>query len=966
MKAIIVSNPSRALTSQLDWRKVLQAIGLDDPRCPDLPQSFPCPLCEDGALTVMCDHVLHSAWVHCCGCGYSGDLIEFASRILKCSIEHTIIYLESKNLFEAQLSDEDIATYKSEHIEYRRRITAFWEAAKRAPSEFSSVGTTGRLILRRYCMADFAYQEIWRDRGGQLFGVAHRQVVEDLFAPLSFEVQDRVNRRERSSRRRGGGPGNRRLFSGHDWDEVLIFAHSDLPGRIIGFTFVGGDLDNPKVVYKRANWGCCVSRTRESGFGFLDAFRGTPHPLFGRQVFVFLDPEVAILLHARHLRDHSRPLPVLLARSTRGFRPLHLSPDLQDCKLIFCGPLMDTLPLAKAHNGLVSMYQIPELEVEVNLKHRDSVQFLDQFQKRAVLWVNGLRRLLPSIPKAQGDVLLQSLQLSLRESELLHQGLGGTAGERFADLNPHRLRGKQISEGPYNIEETPAGWIARKPGLEQLICDLPIRVETIYRLGSGDVAYGIAVHRENDTVRLLVNQNSLNRSTLFDIVSVELRNGFNEHLNCVRHKWAKLSMSLALRFSNPEIIPFVDRVGWNTARMRFQFPHFAILNGGQVDSTPMPMVHDGRDVPGAELSAPSPCRQSVAMLSRATSESQIIWALAACVAHNLLAGNCTREPVGIVLDGQFARETGERAARALGCGSVQTHERGNDSILRFISTQCGAHDFPSVVHFGVNSRPEITTAWIDDPRLRRAILPLPTYAAVAVGLYRGFVRIRSHEFPLPLGPLVSAARWIIPSYLEDACRRKMQLAFRPNQNEIISVLHDMAEWLKRCGGDPKAVFEGGKLLVIDSTSPAIAFVELVEWMRSQGDIASVVGPTRGAVRAKTPVAIVDLTVDGTPGGPIRVRHAVINEILARKRVLAVRTNDVQTDLESQSAWRGIVDEDDRNSSWLIDAEWWNRTVTSVRRKLRVTPQRSRKVPNDGPIKCESLDEPCVVVGDSTT
>ena len=960
-----MSNPSRALTSQLDWRKVFQVIGLGEPRCPDLPQSIPCPLCDAGAMTVMHDYVLHTQWFHCSGCAFAGDLIEFASLMLNRSIRGAVDYLESHQLFATPLSEDDLTTYKAQHVEYRQRIGAFWEAAKRAPSEPDTLGTSGRLFLSRYCLVDFVYQDMWRERGGQLFGVARRQVVEDLFAPLSFEVQERVNRQGHSSRRRGGGPGNRRLFEGQEWDEVLVISHSDLPGRIIGFTFIGGDVDTPKVVFKRVNLGCCVTRLRESGFAFLEALSGAPHPSFGRQVFVFLDPEVAILLHARHLRGSSHPLPVLLATSTRDFRTLHLPPGLEDCKLIFCGPLMTTLPLAKAHNGLVSTYQIPESEVQDNLKRRDPVSFLWQFQKQPISWVTALRRLLPSLPKAQAEVLLNNLELSARESEKLQQGLGGLAGERFADLSPHRIGGKKVPVGSFTVEETAEGWIARKLSVDQLICNRPIRVETIYRSESGDVAYGIAVRRKNDTVKFLATKCDLSRSTLFDIVSDELQNGFNEHLEVVRHKWAKLSMSLALQFSNPEIIPYADRVGWSSARMRFQFPQFSILNSGQIDSTPMPIVRDDREVPGAELEAPSSCRQAVAMLSRPNSETQIIWALAACVSNNLLAGNGTRDPFGVVLDGPYSQETGERAARALGCGSVCTDKRAKESVLRFISTQCGAHDFPSVVDFGSNSRPEITTAWIDDPQLRRAILPLSTYAAISVGLHRGFVRIRSHEYPLPLGSLVSAAGWIIPAYLEDVCRRKKLIELRANQNEIIAVLHDMAEWLERCGGDPKAVLVGEKLLVFDSISPAIAFVELVEWMRSQGDIASVIGPAKDAVRLKTPVAIVEPTGEGIQGEPIQVRHAVINEILARKCVPAIRTDDIQADLESQSAWRGFNDDDDQGSAWLIDTEWWNRTVTAVRRKFRRTASKSRKAPIDGPLEGEDFAEPCVVFDDSS-
>lgn len=959
-----MSNPSRSLASGLDWRKVFQAVGLNEPNCSDLPQAMPCPLCETGALTVMSDHVLNAQWFHCSGCQFAGDLIEFAAKVLKFPIGGCINYLEYHQLFESKLCDDDLASYKTQQIDFRLRFRKFWEAAKHVPSETATIGTNGRLVLRRFCLNDFVYQENWCERGGRLFGIAKRQVIEDLFAPLSYEEQDRLNRQGRSSRRRGGGPGKRRLFEGHDWDEILVIAHFDLPGRIIGFTFIGGDLDNPLIVFKRINLGCSVSRPRESGLGFLEALNGAPHPSFERTVFVFFDVELATLLHARHLRSFPRPLPVVLARSTRDVRLLHLPPNLEECKLIFCGNLRETLPLAKAFNGNVSSYQVSEAEIRENLKHRDPVSFLWQFQKRAVSWFTALQRSMPSLPKPELEVLLGSLQLSPRESEMVQRGLNGTASERFAELTPHRIHCKQVAVGAFTVEETQDGWIARKEQVEQLICNRPIRIESIYQIDSVDVAYGVSVSLDDGTVKFVATKADLKTDSLFDFVAGQLRNNFNEHLEYIPHKWGKLALSLALQFSKPSIIPHADRVGWNQARMRFQFPRFAILNTGQIDSTPMPKFDEDRDIPGESLVAPSCNRQAVATLSCRTSETQFVWALAGCVVNNLLAGNCTRESFGIVLDGDYSHETGVRTAKALGCSTVYTDERGSNSLLRFISARCSAQDFPSLIQFPGDRQPEITSAWIDEVNLRRAILPLPTPAAIAVGLHRGFVRLRSHDHPLPLGPLASSAGWVIPSYLEDLCSRKKQIRFRSNQNEIISVLHDMAEWLERCGGDPKAVLAAEKLLMFDFLSPAEAFVELVEWMQSPEVVTSNAGLTPRSSRQKVAHVVTEPSEAADQAKLVQVKPMVINEFLRRKRAPAIRFDDIQADLESQSAWRGMTNYYDQDSTWLIDQDWWNRAVAGARRKLRPAAPQSGKVLNDGPDECENLDESCVVFDES--
>ena len=961
-----MSNPSRSLTWRLDWRAVFEVIGVDYPNRSDLPQSMPCPLCETGALTVMQDRVLHAEWFHCHGCKFAGDLIELAARVRECSINQIVEILEARQMFEVPLGDDDLTNYQIEHLDYRHRIKVFWEEASRAPAQMSGLGPSGYSLLRKFSLGEHAYREQWQQREGRLFGVAQRQTIVDLFAPSSFEVLERPNRSGNSSRRRGGGPGKRRLFQGHDWDEVLVIPHSDLPGRIIGFTFIGRDPDNYEIIYKRANIGCCVARPRESGLGFLDAIDGSSHPSFGCFAFVFLDEEIATLLHGRHLRESTRPLPILLAKSTRDFNLLNLPPDLAEFKLVFCGPPLKTLPLAKAHNALVSEYQISDLEIRDNLKHRNSTTFLNLFRKRAVPWVSALRQHLTTLNHADLEVLVGRLNLTSDENDALLNGLGGEASERLAHVGPHRIGGKTIEVEGQIVDETAGGWIAKKAGREEVICGWPIRIQTIFKTDAGNTHYEVFVQCPNEPVTLVIAESELKRTNLFDMVACELRNVFNLQFHYIRRKWAKKSFAIAMRFSEPKIVIHSDRIGWCQERQRFQFPQFSILSGGSIDPTPMPIRHADHFVPASALPIPSTGREAVVMLSRCSPETQIIWALAACVAHNLLAGNCVREPLGVVLDGRFARETGVSAATALGCGSVDVAYRGKSSILQFVSTECGAHDFLSVIRFRGNTKPQLSTAWLDDPNLRNAILPLPSYAAIAVSSHRGFVRIRSDEFPQPLGPLSSAAEWIIPAYLEDVCRRKKLINLWVRDNELLSVLSDMAEWLERMCGNPKAVLAGENVLACDTRSPALAFVELAEQMRCAKDIACVEAQAEGAVPAKAPVAIIEHRRAADQPPAVQVRHWVINELLQQKRAPAIRPDDVQADLVTRSAWLGVSPEE-QGSSWLIDAGWWNQTIAAVRQNSDLSIRAgSRKGPIDGPSEREFPSQPPSVVRTSTT
>jgi len=926
-----MSNPSQSLTCLLDWSQVFQAIDLEVPRRCVLPQSMRCPHCESGTLTIMQDFVLHSQWFYCHGCRFAGDLIELAAKLMDRPIPLAIEYLKSQSLFSRQVNETDLSNYLTEQVGYRSQINTFWNAASQVGAPFGALGKSGYRLLCKFQMDQNVMQAAWAEREGRFFGVSSRERVEELFFPQSFAVQMRSNHPGKFSCRRGGGPGKRRLFEGQDWDEVIVIPHSDLPGRIIGFTFIGGNIDDPAVVYKRANIGNCVNNPRESGLGFLNAIDESSSLDFKSVAFVFGDAKLVTLLHARNFRESQQPLPVLLAHQSRDFRVLNLPPDLADRKVICCGPLMETLPLAKSANAMVSLYQISDAETRDSLKHNLLYHWLRLYQRKAVPWVTALRHQMDNLQPADLDILLSRMNLTADQCRCLVRGLGESAGERLAHSGSHRIGRKSIIVRGQTIIECENGWSIRRSRKDESICNWPIRIERVYRMRSGDDQYEVSVHCSKEPVKLIIAQNKLKSSTLFDLVSDELEVTGNHHLQYAVRKWAKESFSIAMKFSEPQFVNDSDRVGWVPDRHRFQFPKFSILNNGDVDSKPMP-IHD-RSCPATDLSAPLPCREFVALLSRISAETQIIWALAACITHNLLVGNCLREPLGVILDGRYARETGVNAAHALGCGEVDVADRGKAKISDYVSSRCGAHDFPTVVNFGAHSEYRISATWLDDPSLRQAVLPLPSCTAIAVSSHQGFVRICMNDHPQPLGRLTLAAQWIIPSYLEDLCHRKKQFRAWDRDNSLLTVLGDLAEWFERAGGNPKAVLAAQKVLTFDSRSLAMAFVELAEQMRDSSKIrfASPVGHTPGS--ARIPIAVIDRQLDAGWPQVMQVNTGTMNEVLRKNFAPAIHLDDVQSDLVTQAAWHGIVPTE-HGDDWLIRAEWWTRQINTIRRKLR--------------------------------
>jgi hypothetical protein len=92
--------------------------------------------------------------------------------------------------------------------------------------------------------------------------------------------------------------------------------------------------------------------------------------MFGRTVFAFTDPKIASILHARNFRASGAPLPLVLLALSNDHQSLHLPPELKDRKIIFCGPPLAMLPVARRHDAYISDYEISASELEANMRRR--------------------------------------------------------------------------------------------------------------------------------------------------------------------------------------------------------------------------------------------------------------------------------------------------------------------------------------------------------------------------------------------------------------------------------------------------------------------------------------------------------------------------------------------------------------------------------------------------------------------
>jgi hypothetical protein len=882
------------------------------------------------------DHVLGGVWFHCRTCGFAGDVIELAAETSKVDVDAAIAQLEFHGLFPDPISDDDVSAYLRDHVMYRRRFTEFWERARREPQGGTDCD---KQLLRKFCL-DNSWQEGWLEQGGLFFGVASKSDLEELFAPDSFAIQERPNRNGKTSKRRGSGPGPRRLFDGHEWEHLIVVPFHDLPGRISGLLMVGrnGDFDANDFGFKRANLGYSSTSPKEAGLGMLFSEDCGRVRGLGDDVFVMRHAQIGMRLQGKHLVDSRLPLPIVLVHASRDHTLFHLPPSLQERRLIFWGPMATMLPLAKRHGGCVSDYEISEREIDCNLKHNMPIDWLRLIRQAAKPWRCALTDYAEGLTELSLANLLDKLDLTPDESRDLIRGLRQDSVDRFKRCEPFRLSLRTVQAKGREVIESEAGW-RLKSG--EVICDRPIRVEYVLTTDNSDSKYRVAVPRGEERSTFTIAERDLTRDGLFVCVSRSLRNETGEILNYQR-SWNKDSLFIAMQFSPPETIKSSHRIGWQQKPLRFQFPHFSILNRGQVQNEPVAIVLDDDDPPAQHLNPPGHFPLAhIRALSESCSTTQIVWALAACVCHNLLAGTAMPRPCGIILDGEFAQEAGATAARALGCAECDTtRRRGGKTILSVIVDAAARHAWPPLVKFRQRSQHRFTSQWLDEPHLRNAILPLDEFAALAVGSHDGIVRVCIPDPALPLGELRRAATSIIPNYLQDLCGRHQWVDILDGP-KVVDVLYDMADWFRRNGGSPATVLNAESALFFDSEQRATTFAELATRMHLGGEITTARAGFDCDRAGAKPAALIYCDADGAKPAMVAVRPNEINAVLREWRAPAMDLDLVQRALQEANEWVGGTS-DDYGELWLIDADWWIEQTVDLRRQSVAKYEASKR------------------------
>ena len=200
-----MSYKPKSLSDWITWTELLKILG-EPPRNQALPASASCTICETGVMKIYRDHLVGGEWFTCADCGNSGDMIELACKTWQLSMEATVIKLARTGVFGLAHDSVSIATYLSEHVEYRKRMTRLWESSQQG---FLPPGNQWAPPVQQLNLGCDVSPERWSAGPGQLLGGIDAFEVERAFAPGSMEHADG---NVRTFCRRRGSPEKRDRF----------------------------------------------------------------------------------------------------------------------------------------------------------------------------------------------------------------------------------------------------------------------------------------------------------------------------------------------------------------------------------------------------------------------------------------------------------------------------------------------------------------------------------------------------------------------------------------------------------------------------------------------------------------------------------------------------------------------------------------------------------------------------------
>lgn len=854
-----------------------------------LPAILSCPCCQGNRLHVYRDSVEQQDWFYCRGCKTAGDMIELAAAAWKLDLPSTIRKLLESNvpLGEHACLPDTVAGYLKDHVKFRARLRQFWK-------EIQGYTRQNEMVVQevfRSLGLPIPSGE-WLRRASQLVGVSNREMVKQYMTGTD------------DGPRKGKLP--RHALTGDGWNFMLVLPYYDLPGHMCGILLAGLDKRRqPSLAFFPI---AGASASREAGLAMLDNVTLPPHQAFGRALFVLTDPFAALRMQLRHLRESEIPLPVTAAYTGTNAQTVATWQNLKHEEVICWSPTggLEAVIQAKRADAAVSTLVTTDTALAGSVTRQTPGDWLHRVKRAATHWQLDVRRRLREQSREDVESTILSLEMSHQQYEQFVRDCDPELQARLEGIRDHVGTIRQVKCCNKVVCEQAGRWQVD----DELICDAIVRIEQVITSRRGRTYYKGLILFNDQEVPFLDRSEEIERRG-FEWLQHHLTNV--AHAGVIHYSllWTKRLANLAMLFHKPDLIRGVEQIGWDDARLRFQFPKFAILPGGELD-TSLHCLYDHAGIP-ARL-APLPDGDVASSVLRSLSERHdeggLVWATAAAVAANLLAPAINQEPRGVLLDGDGAQAVGSSAAILMGCPEL--HKAAQDSIIALVQEKLDPHTWPAVLRNQPN-RSLDPGLWLTTPEARRLIVSLPETAVQVLGLRQSWHVIRCGRSLGSLQLTAESVPAILPHYLRDVCERRFLSTGGAALVTLDDVLVDMAAWFGRAGGDVAAVRDARDYLQpAGATPPCDFFVRLVAYAAGYEEVfvgREQINPEADVLYlADEPqVWISQSAVSNTAR---EYGHVPLDALLATKVLMA------EGALIAETRRHGML-------GWLLHRDWWD-------------------------------------------
>jgi hypothetical protein len=841
---------------------------------------------------------LDSQWFYCHDCQFAGDMIELAAAVWKMNPLNTLRKAQSIGipLPRAVVMEGLVESYVEQRLNPRGRAKQFWDEARK----FFMASESGSLRgLQHLLGVQEHLTPAWLEHGSIFIGAASLDTARSLF---------------RTSHRSD-------LFKGKGWQDVLVIPFWDLPGRICGFLFVGrkGGVDD--MIYRAApefvqqTRGKC-GRAIEAGTTMAMAVlqQKQRHEVFGNTVFVMDDPVAALRLQIRYMRNTSIPMPLIATYDKKPYQTRCVWNWLPTDDAVFWSPKQstETLRQAKEADAKVSLLGTKLHQDELRYRARTPESWFRQVKEKTIPWQVALQKRLDASTQSQMEELLLELDITGGELREFIAGCPPTLAKQLQDIHDGRSTVRKVPYGKRVINESSSGWAveggvihphgSREKGF--VICNAILRIESILHASDGRSYYQGVVLFKNETVEFTEKVGTLDAGAWEWMKKLLVGHGFETPT--ALSMWTSRVMDISLRFCQPEVIWGADVVGWDTARRQFNFPKFVIQSTGDVVNDKTCLFPDP-DAPGQDLVKPGPLgRQAIQALTEHNEETQIFWAMAACVANNVIAPALNFDPRGVLLDGIGAQAIGSAAAIHLGCNEFGAADG--------VKVQCmidnhRSQRWPIMFH---KTWPKVLGT-LD--ATQQVIFKMPTATVNVLGIRQQWNIITCHRKLGSMRLVKDAAPRVLAAYIRDLCERRLWLK-KKHPSETDNILDDMSGWFHRQGGDPVAVLRARNILRVPGRPTGeIHFMELLRYLRREGAITQI-RDGYDDVGDRMPTL-----ADSDERKEIWIPQRSIIDLVEASASIPLDLLPVTRTLQQCGCLRGEIERDGK-MGWAVDAVWF--------------------------------------------